>query len=417
MPTQVQTAREAIAAIKPGDKVVVAGCSGVPAELLRAIMEKSEELPGVTLYSGMLCGPGNYGFIAPPYDERLRYVTWHMPTAFMKGVAGARVEFLPISWGRIHRFVQDLQPDVALVSLSPEEAGEYSLGVSVGYHRSAIRFAKTVIAEVNDRMPLSFGDSRVAPSDVDTIVKTSRTLDPFDQPTTHDPVLATIGDIVAELIPDGSPLQIGVGGIPSAVLTGLKRLGRQVTLHSIITDEGVDLALAGGTCPLVPGGPTIVAVETLGTQKCFDYIARNERVHMVPSTRMQNPMELGKLRGFCSINSCLEIDLLGQCGSEMLGGKQISGIGGSTDFMEGSWLSEGGFNVVALPSTTNKGHSRIVPMLAGGTAVTLPRHAVHTVVTEYGIARLFNLSDRDRRDALISIAHPDHRAALRRGQL
>ena len=416
MTRQADSAHDAIAGIRPGDKVVIAGCSGVPASLLRALMEKSHELPGVTLYSGMISGPSNYDFIAPPYDKRLRYVTWHMPHAYMKGLPGPSVEFLPISWGRIHRFLRDLQPDVALITLSPEDAGQHSLGVSVGYHHSAIQYARTVIAEVNDQMPWSFGQSHVAASDVDVMLPVSRRLDPFDQPTLNDPVLAKIGDMVATLIPDGAALQIGVGGIPSATLSGLQRLGRQVSLFSIVTDEAVDLARSGGMCPITPGGPSIMAVEALGTQHSFDFIANNPQVHMLPSTRIQNPVDLSRLDRFYSVNSCLEIDLLGQCNSEMLNGTQISGIGGSTDFIEGSWLSEHGMSIVALPSATRGGHSRIVPMLAAGTAVTLPRHALHTVVTEYGIARLFNLSARDRCDALISIAHPDHRAELRRAQ-
>ncbi len=414
MTRQVDSARAAVAAIQPGDKVVVAGCSGVPSALLQGLMEDSERLRGVTLYSGMLCGPSSYAFMAPPYDERLRYITWHMPHAFMKGIAGAHVEFLPISWARVDRFLRDLKPDVALIQLSPQEGDFYSLGVSPGYHPSAIRYARTVIAEVNERMPWSFGDSRVAASDVDIALPVSRALLPFDQPTVEDPVLARVGDMVAELVPDGAVLQVGVGGIPSATLTGLQRRGREVSLYSLVTDEAVDLARSGGLRPITPGGPSIVAVESMGTQRSFDFVARNPLVHMVPSTRMQNPVELSRVRALYSVNSCLEIDLLGQCNSEVLGGKQISGIGGSIDFIEGSWLSEGGRSIVALPSTTRGGHSRIVPMLAAGTPVTLPRHALHTVVTEYGAVQLYDKSDRERREALISIAHPDHRAELRR---
>ena len=414
MTRYVESARAAVAAIQPGDKVVVAGCSGVPSALLQGIMEDSERLRGVTLYSGMLCGPSNYAFMAPPYDERLRYVTWHMPHAFMKGIAGAHVEFLPISWARIDRFLRDLKPDVALIHLSPEEAGFHSLGVSTGYNHSAIQYARTVIAQVNDQMPWSFGESRVAVSDVDVALRVSRALEPFDQPTVDDPVLASVGDRVAELVPNGAVLQVGVGGIPSATLNGVQRRGREVSLYSLVTDEAVDLARGGGLCPIRPGGPSIVAVESLGTQRTFDFVARNELVQMVPSIRMQNPVELSRVRALYSVNSCLEIDLLGQCNSEMLGGRQISGIGGSIDFIEGSWLSEGGRSIVALPATTGGGRSRIVPTLAAGTPITLPRHALHTVVTEYGAAQLYDKSTRERREALISIAHPDHRAQLRR---
>jgi acyl-CoA hydrolase len=411
------SAREAIAGIRPGDRIALAGCSGVPAALLAALMDDSERLAGVTIYSGMLCGPDNYAFIRPPYGERLRYVTWHMPQAFMKGIPTSHIEFLPISWGRIDRFLRELKPDVALVTVTPEQRGLHSLGVSVGYHQSAIKYARTVIAEVNECMPWSHGDSLVSPSDIDVMLPLSRPLDPFDQPTQSDPVLEQVGDVVATLIPDGAVLQIGVGAIPSATLTGLKRLGRQVSIYSAVTDEAIDLAAAGGLCPVRPGGPSIAAVEALGTKRSWDFIADNPQVHMVPSYRMQNPLELARLRGFVSLNSTLEIDLLGQCNSEMLGGTQISGIGGSVDFMEGSWWSPGGMNIVALPSTTRSGRSRIVPALPTGATVTLPRHAVHTVVTEYGVARLFDRSDRDRREALIAIAHPDHRQALRRGDI
>lgn len=414
MPREVGSAQAAIDAIRPGDKVVVAGCSGVPSVLLDAVTKRSDSLRGVTLYSGLLCGPASYGFLAPPHDAHLHYVAWHMPHAFIKGLPVARVEFLPISWGRIDRFLRDLRPDVALVHVSPPAGGRYSLGVSVGYHPSAVRYARTVIAEVNDRMPATRGESHIDAADVDVALRVSHSLEPFEQPTTADPVSRAVGDRVAEIVPDGAVLQIGVGAIPSATLAGLSAQGKQVTIYSLVTDEVVDLAQRGGLCPVRPGGPCIVAVESLGTQRTWDFLASDARVRMTDSTRMQNPMALGRLRRFHSLNSCLEIDLFGQCNSETLGGRQISGIGGSVDFIEGSWLSEGGASIVALPSTARGGASRIVPHLAPGTPVTIPRHAIHTVVTEFGAARLFDRSDRERREALIAIAHPDHRADLRR---
>ncbi len=415
MPSEVRSAAEALAGIRPGASIVVSGCSGVPSVLLKALSDDSERFRGVTIYSGLMCGPSSYDFLAPKHEGRIRHVSWHMPHAFMRGIAAPHVEFLPISWARIDRFLEDLKPDVALVQLSPARAGKYNLGVSVGYHPSAIRTARVVIAEVNDRMPWTFGNSDVDESDVDLILPVSYPLAPFDQPTTLDPVLAQVGDIVAGLIPNGAILQIGVGGIPSATLTSLNRSGRQVSVYSLVTDELVDLAVSGGLCPIGESGPSIVACESLGTQKTWDFLAENPDVHMVPSTQMQNAALLSRLQCFYSLNSTLEIDLLGQCNSEQLAGRQISGIGGSVDFMEGSWLSPGGRNIVALASATRDGRSRIVSTLAAGTPVTLPRHAVHTVVTEFGSAVLFNKSDRQRRDALIAIAHPDHRAALQAG--
>lgn len=408
---EAATVEEALGGIAPGASIVVAGCSGVPSALLRGLVAQADRLRDVTLYSGMLCGADSYAFLRCP---GLRYVTWHMPHAFMRGVPDGRVEFLPIPWSRIDRFLAGLRPDVALVHVSPAVAGNHSLGVSVGYHDSAVRHARQVIAQVNDRMPRTRGEAGVRAADIDVAVEVSEPLVPFEQPTADDPVAESIGDCVAELVPDGAVLQIGVGTIPSATLNGLRRRGKAVTVYSLATDEVVDLARAGGLCPLRPGGPSVVATESLGTQRTWDFLAGNDAVHMVPSTRMQNPLRLARLRRFHSVNSCLEIDLLGQCNSEVLGGRQISGIGGSIDFIEGSWLSEGGRSIVALPSTTRAGRSRIVPSLAPGTPVTLPRHALHTVVTEHGVAELFGRSDRGRRDALIDVAHPDHRAELRR---
>jgi 4-hydroxybutyrate CoA-transferase len=414
MTQQLDSAREAIARIRPGDKVIVAGCSGVPSALLQALVEDSGRLAGLTLYSGMLCGASSYAFMAPPHDQRLRYITWHMPHAFVKGLGGVRAEFLPVSWGRLDRLLEALQPDVALIAVSPAQGGEHSLGVSTGYHHSAVRHARTVIAEVNDRMPWSCGPSTVRAADIDIAVPVSHALSAFDAAAPDDPVAVKVGEQVAALIPDGAVLQVGVGAIPSATLGALRRLGRRISLYSLVTDEAFDLAQAGGLRPLQPGGPSIVAVETLGSQRAWDFIDRNEQVHMVPATQMQNPALLSRLQKLHSVNSCLEIDLTGQCNSEWLGGRQVSGIGGSVDFIEGSWLSPGGMSIIALPSTTRDGRSRIVPALAEGTPVTVPRHALHTVVTEFGVARLFDRSERDRRDALVAIAHPDHREALRR---
>lgn len=399
--------------LRPTDHVVLPpGCGGASA-FETEIARQHERLAGMTIYSGLLLG--DYPFLADGTD--FHYGTWHVMRPVRKLLDAGRVDFYPIRGSQVTELFKrgHLRADVAILHVSPPDRHGYcSLGVSVSYPLTLSRLAPRVIAQVNPRMPRTLGRSFAHISQIELLVEVDEPL--LQYPAAEiDPVSKTIGGQVAELIPDGATLQIGLGAIPEAVLASLRDSGKKdLQFFGMGIDSMVDLAEAGVMRLRLDRGPGLIGAELMGTTKLFDFAADNPAVEMHPSEYALNPTEMARIDNFISVNSALEIDLAGQVNAEFVGGSQIGGIGGSFDFVQGASFSHGGKGILAIPAANGqKRFGRVVSRLTDSAPVSVPRHYVQYVVTEYGTARLEGLSLREREEALISVADPAFRDELR----
>lgn len=406
--------REAMRAIKPGDRVFIA-MGGEPLSLIDALLEEKDRLRDVQIISGL--SQGGYKFLGEGYLDTFHYSTWQIPLRMASAIHVGKSQFLPISFFQIPSLLSPQGPlpiDVGLISASPpDEAGYLSLGVSVGHTMAVVKNAKVVIAEVNKQMPRTLGNSLVHISEIDYLTEADHPLieAPLHQPSERD---RRIGELVAGLIPDGATVEIGFGAIPNAVYGALKEK-RDLGIHSgMISDGLIGLVEAGvvtNSRKTLNPGKTVTG-EVLGTRAILDYVAGNPAIEMHTVEYTHGPHVLSQLDGFCAINSAVEIDLSGQINAEFIGELEI-GPGGQFDFTLGAALARGGKSIVALPSTAMQGTaSRIVHRLKPGVPVTVPRCLAHYVVTEYGVADLRYRNLNERAAALISIAHPDFRHEL-----
>jgi acyl-CoA hydrolase len=305
--------------------------------------------------------------------------------------------------------------DGALIHVSPpDKRGNMSLGVSIGHTLPLARQSGLVIAEVNPNMPRVRGDSFINVSEVEAIVESDLPLLNYEVKSAKSEKEAAIGSLVSELIPDGACLQIGIGAVPEAVLSSLK--GKKgISFFGLGVDGIVDLYESGAMDPLTGEGQgvKVMVTETLGTEKIFKFIHENRLVRGYPIQKIINPLEASKVERLISIVSAIEVDVFGQANLETVAGNQISAVGGSFDFIEGARFSSQGKSIIAMTAASPDGkHSRIVPDLPKGSAVTIPRHSVHYVVTEFGVADLSGKSLPERAKELISIAHPGFRNQL-----
>ena len=305
-------------------------------------------------------------------------------------------------------------PDAVLVHAAPPDRGGFlSLGVSVSYPLPAARRAPLVIAQVNPRMPRTLGNAFLHRSQIDCWVEVDHPLVEYP-PTPVGAVERTIAGHVAELIPDGATIQVGVGSIPQAIMEAL-RDKRDLGVHSLLVEHMLPLLEAGvitnARKRLHPGRMDVG--EIMGTRRLFDWSHENPLINMEPSDLTHDPQLIGALGNFVSVNSALEVDLLGQVNAESVDGRQVTGIGGQFDFVLGASRASGGRSIIALPSTAAGGaRSRIVRRLAAGARVTTPRYLADYVVTEYGTARLRGLGDAERARELARVAHPAWRDSL-----
>ena len=328
-----------------------------------------------------------------------------------------RADFTPVYFSEIPALLRDhLHPNVALIQVSPpDEHGYCSLGVSVDYTKTAAEEADLVIAQVNQNMPRTLGDSFLHVTRFDCIVESCTPVIELPPPKISQ-VERAIGQNVAQLVRDGDTLQLGIGAIPDAVLLFLKEKN-DLGIHTEMFSDGVvELAEAGNITnqkKTLHRGQS-VATFLMGTRRLYDYVDNNPAVAMYPVQYVNDPYVIAQNDNLVSINSCVQIDLMGQVVSTSVGLRQISGVGGQIDFVRGANMSKGGRAIMAMPSTTGKGKvSKIVPFLDPGSAVTTTRNDVNYVITEYGIAQLRGKTLRQRAEALIEIAHPDFRDALR----
>jgi acyl-CoA hydrolase len=410
------SAEEAVSSVKSGSRVFVHGAAATPAPLIDALCRRTD-LAGVSLYHLHTAGPAP--FAAPEHARRFHSVSLFAGAPVRGAIEEGRADFVPIFLSDIPRlFTKHAIPlDVALVQLSvPDRHGYCTLGTSVDAALAAALSAKLVVAEINERMPRTHGNTLLHIDRVAAFTHTDRPLPTHpSRPSTAEE--DAIGEHAARLVPDGGTLQMGIGAIPDAVLRRLVHK-RDLGVHTEMFSDGVvDLVESGAITNrrkhLHPG--RIITSFVLGTERLYDFVHDNPFVEFHPCDHTNDTARIRRNDDVVAINSALEIDLSGQVCADSIGFRIYSGIGGQMDFIRGAALSKGGKPIIALPSTASRGSvSRIVSALKPGSGVVTTRGHVHWVVTEYGAVNLFGLALRQRAEALISIAHPDFRAELRR---
>ncbi len=408
------SAEEAVSVVKSGDRVFLHSVAAAPARLIEALTARAGELRVVEIVSIHTEGPAPYA--APEHAKSFRLNALFVGPNVRKAVEEGRADYLPVFLSEVPQLFRAgiLPLDVALVTVSPPDRHGYcSLGVSVDVARSAVQTARTVIAQVNPRMPRTHGDGLIHLDAIDYLVEVDAPL-PELRPHTLTETEIAIGRHCAELVDDGACLQLGIGAIPQATLAALgghHRLG----IHTEMLSDGiVDLVEKGvitGEAKRVHPGK-IVAGFALGTRRLYDFLDDNPQVAMLDIAYVNDTAVIRRNPKVTAINGALEVDLTGQVCADSIGDRLYSGVGGQMDFIRGAALSEHGKPIIALPSVTSSGESRIVSYLKQGAGVVTTRAHVHFVVTEHGIADLWGKNLRQRAAALIAIAHPSHREAL-----
>ena len=409
------SASDAVKKIKSGDRVSVAHAVGEPSHILDAMVANRSAYKGVELVHMVPMGKAEY--VQPEMAEHFKHNALFVGAKTRKAVEEGRAEFTPCFFSQIPLiWDRNLPLDVAIIHVSkPDNHGFCSLGVSVDYSLHAAKNAKLVIAQVNAHMPRTLGDCFIHVSEMDCIVEHDAPLLVLNPPAIGD-VEKAIGENCANLVRDGDTLQLGIGAIPDAVLMFLKDK-KDLGIHTEMFADGVvDLIEAGViTCAKKNFHPgKLVATFLMGTQRLYDFVNDNPMVAMHPVSYTNDPYIAGQNDNLVSINSCVQVDLLGQVCSETVGQTQISAVGGQVDFVRATAVSKGGRSIIAMPSTAKGGTvSKIVSTLDHGAAVTTSRYDVHYIVTEHGVADLKGQNTRERARRLINIAHPNFRDQLK----
>ena len=409
------SAEEAISKVKSGDRLILPLCCGLPQTLMEGLIAQKDRLSNVEIVSGLQV---EYPFLQEGMEESFSFRTWQCTPRIRQLLKKGTVKYIPMRQGDAPFIFspRGIWPiDAAFIHLSPPDRNGYlSFGVSIGHSLPTALEAEVVIAEVNDQMPRVLGDSFIHISQIDYLVKSSRPLLEYPSTEKVGEVERQIGKWVAELIPDGATLQIGIGSIPDAVVQNLEGK-RDLRFFAMGIDAMVDCVQRGlvdRTLGLA-SQPKMVVTEILGTRKIFEFVHENPMVEGRPILTTINSRVVGQIEKFISILGAIEVDLTGQINAETVGGRQISAIGGSFDFLQGALFSPQGKSIMAIPSATPDGKtSRIVAQLPVGSAVTHPRHSIQYVVTEYGVADLRGKTLKERAEALTAIAHPSFREGL-----
>ena len=408
------SAEEAVSVIKSGDRVFVHSVAAAPRRLIRAMTARAPELRVVEIVQ--LHTEGDAPYAAPELSRSFRVNALFVGANVRAAVQEGRADYLPVFLSEVPQLFRGglLPLDVALITVSPPDRhGFCSLGVSVDVTRAAVQTARTVIAQVNRFMPRTHGDGLIHLDAIDFLVDGDDPI-PEVEPRQLTDQERAIGRHCAELVEDGATLQLGIGTLPDATLAALgdhQRLG----IHSeMLSDAVVDLidrgVITGEAKRIHPG--KLVAAFALGTRKLYDFLDDNPAVAMLDIGYVNDTAVIRRNPRVTAINSAIEVDLTGQVCADTIGDVQYSGVGGQMDFIRGAALSEGGKPIIALPSVTSSGDSRIVSCLKAGAGVVTTRAHVHFVVTEHGIADLFGKNLRQRAAALIGVADPRHRDAL-----
>jgi len=409
------SAEDAVADIKSGNRVYISGNAATPYVLMKALASRKDELKGIELVHVLLIGED-------PLSSRemfghFRHNSLFVGPADRQAINEGRADYIPIFLHQIpNLFYSGQMPlDAALIHTSPpDEHGFMSLGVEVLASKAALEKATVVITQVNEKMPRILGDSFVHVSRVDKVVEISEDLPQLEKkPFTE--VERKIGHSIASLIEEGSTLQLGIGGIPDAVLSALKG-NMELGIHTEMVSDGVMDAIESG---IITGAKKtfhpnkVILTFMLGSKRLYEYADNNPIFEAHPTDYTNHPFNVSQNDKMVAINSAIEVDISGQVCSDSIGTYIYSGFGGQVDFIRGAAHSKGGKPIIALPSTAKQGKmSRIVPYLKQGAGVVTTRADVKHIITEYGVAYLHGKNLLERTKALINIAHPDFRDDL-----
>lgn len=419
--SKVVTADEAVRAIKSGDRVYMTGNCSVPHRLLNALIQYAPNLENVEICQALTVAGSEY--VAPEMEGHLRVNSLFISTNVRKAIQEGRADFTPVLLSELPLlFKNNVRPlDVALVHLSPPDRNGFcSFGVEAGLTKTAAESARIIIAQVNQRMPRILGDTLIHVNDLDYIIPVDDPLSELPMENGEDGIIEKIAGFIAERIPDGATMQLGIGAIPNAVLNFLKSK-KDLGVHSeLFSDSVIELVEAG----VINGARKsihrnkIVAGFMIGTRRLYDWVDNNPIVELHCTEYVNNPFTIAKNDRMVAINSAIEIDLTGQVCADSIGTKFFSGVGGQMDFIYGASMSKDGLPVIALPSTTTLRDgtvlSRIVPTLKTGAGVVTTRNHVHCIATEFGMVDLYGRTIRERVQLLTSIAHPDFREDLKK---
>ncbi len=410
-----RSAADAVTEVRNGDFIIVPTGVGEPPALLTALSERRRELRGVKV--AQILAMRKYGYIDPQTVEHVRHVAFFYGGATRAGGQEGWIDFIPNYFSEIPRQIErgQIPADVVFSMASPMDShGYFSLSLGADYTMAAVARARAVVLEVNPHVPYAYGNCLVHISQVAALVESSDAVLEVGLPKIG-PVQEQIGKYVADLIDDGSTLQIGYGGIPDAVVMQLSHK-RDLGIHTEMIGDGILTLVESGAVTnrrknYLPG--KMVATFALGSGRLYRFMDRNPTLEIHPVDFTNDPALAGQNDNLVAINATLQIDLLGQCGSESLGSVPYSGTGGQSDFVRAANRSRGGKAFIVLPATAKADSiSRIVPVLAPGTHVSTSKNDINYVVTEFGVAQLRGKSAGQRATELIAIAHPDFRPDL-----
>ena len=410
------SAADAVRVVRNGDTIVVPTAVGEPPALLTALSEARRDFQGVQVVQILPLRP--YAYFDPETAAHVRHIAYFFGGASRPGGKAGWIDYIPAYFSELPDLINRklMASEMVFSMASPMDAhGFFSLSLGADYTMAAIQNARAVVLEVNPNVPFANGNCHIHISQVAALVESEDALLEVGLPKIG-PVQEAIGKFVADMIPDGATLQIGYGGIPDAVVMQLTHK-HDLGVHTEMIGDGIMTLVEAGVVTnsrknYLPG--KIVATFALGSKKLYQFLHRNPGLEMHPVDFTNDPYLAGQNDKLHAINATMQIDFLGQCGSESLGFSPYSGTGGQTDFVRAANRSKGGKAFIVLPSTAKDDTiSRIVPVLSPGTHVSTSKNDVNYVVTEHGVAQLRGKSARQRCEALIGIAHPDFRGELR----
>ncbi len=408
-------ATDAVRLVRNGDFIIVPTAAGEPPTLLTALSEQRRDFLDVKV--AQILAIRKYGYIDPDTADHVRHVAFFYGGATRAGGQAGWVDFIPAYFSELPQQIERglVGSDVVFAMASPMDShGYFSVSLGADYTMAAMARARVVVLEVNPNVPYAYGNCHVHVSKISALVESSEPVFEVGLPKIG-PVQEAIGKYVADMIDDGSTLQIGYGGIPDAVVMQLTHK-RDLGVHTEMIGDGILSLVECGAVTnrrknYLPG--KMIATFALGSQKLYRFLDRNPGVEIHPVDFTNDPYLAGQNDNMVAINATLQIDLLGQCGSESLGYSPYSGTGGQSDFVRAANRSRGGKAFIVVPSTAkNDSISRIVPCLSPGTHVSTSKNDINYVVTEFGVAQLRGKSAKQRARELISIAHPNFRAEL-----
>lgn len=393
------SAEAAVRAIPDGSRVILPHGCIEPTRFYEALQAERGNFRNLSLYSGLQFG--DYSYLREGVGENFSYTTWQASAKLRHLFKAGKADFLPMRFRDVVRLVSHhgpIPPDVVVIQCSPPEDEWVNLGISVSVFRDLVESARVVIAEINPKMPRTAGNSRLPAHVIDYAIESDAPLGEYRSPrrTARD---EKIVERVLSLIPQGATVQIGVGAIPDAVLGRLHEVPDTSLYSGMLTDGLIDFVAKSRHQPRVITG------EVCGSAALYEFVGTNSTVEFRPTPITHDVPRLASIPKFVSVNSAVEVDWFGQINGETVDGIQISGAGGSLDFVEGAAASPGGLAILALPSTTEDGkHSKIVERLSRDTPATIPRVCADIVVTEHGVAHLRGRTLRERERALREIS-------------